>query len=294
MPETFIEVAVQPETPEDAAKLVAAMQKIMAQDKTYAVIHATDNKTTLLKGQSELQLEILVTRLRKEFLINLSAGAPQVNYQRTFHRHATIDYTYENSRNGKPQFAKIVLGFEPLPCGTGYLFESKIPENTLPLEYVQNIADTLQVINKSGCMEGFPVTDFKAILKAGCACNEASSASAFEIATRVAFGRAIDQVTVLLEPIMKVVVITPENCMGDVIGDLNKRRGQVRSMDQRDDAQIINAMVPLAEMIGYLNNLRGMTQGRASHSMQFDHYEPIPTAQPSDDGRFPPAAAIRA
>jgi elongation factor G len=218
MPETFIEVAVKPETTEDAAKLVTAMQDIMAEDKTCAVIHASDDKEVVLKGQSELHLEELVTRLRKVFLIKLSVGAPQVNYQRTFHRHAMIDYTYENSRNGKPQFAKIVLGFEPFPCGTGYLFESKIPENTLPLEYVQSIADTLQAINQSGRMEGFPVTDFKVILKAGCACNEASSASAFEIATRVAFGRAIDQATVLLEPIMKIAIITPENFMGDVMG----------------------------------------------------------------------------
>jgi elongation factor G len=246
MPETLIEVAVKPETPEDAATLVAAMQEIMAKDSTCAVIHAADNKEVVLKGQSEFHLEEVVTRLREVFLIKLRVGAPQVNYQRTFHRHTTIDYTYENSRGSKPQFAKIVIGFEPLPNGAGFQFEARLPENTLPQEYSQRIEDTLHTINKSGRADGFPVVDFKAILKAGCACNEASSVSAFEIATRIAFGRTIDQATVLLEPIMKIEIVAPENFIGEVIGEINSRRGQVSHAGERGDMYVVNAMVPLA------------------------------------------------
>ena len=278
-PNPVIEVAVEPKTKADQEKMGVALQRLADEDPSFRV--AVDHETgqTIIKGMGELHLEILVDRMKREFKVDANVGQPQVAYRETITRKTTINYTHKKQSGGAGQFAKISIDFEPLPPGSGYQFESEIVGGSVPKEYIPGVEKGLENAKETGVFAGFPCIDFKATLTDGAYHDVDSSVLAFEIASRAAFREGMPKAApVLLEPIMKVEVVTPENFMGDVIGDLNSRRGQVTGMDQRGNAQVVNALVPLAEMFGYVNNLRSMTQGRASYSMQFDHYAPVPNA----------------
>jgi elongation factor G len=225
----------------------------------------------------ELHLEILVDRMRREFKVEANVGAPQVAYRETISKKAEIDYTHKKQSGGSGQFAKIKLIFEPLEAGSGFVFESSIVGGAIPKEYIPGVQKGLTMSLNNGVIAGFPVIDFKATLIDGSYHDVDSSVLAFEIAAKAAFREGIGKCAPkLLEPIMKVEVVTPEEYMGDIIGDLNSRRGQVSGMDSRGNARVISAMVPLAAMFGYVNNLRSMSQGRAQYTMHFDHYEQVP------------------
>ena len=227
----------------------------------------------------ELHLEILVDRMRREFKVEASVGAPQVAYRETITRSAEIDYTHKKQTGGSGQFARVKLIFEPLEPGEGFVFENKVTGGSVPKEFVPGVAKGLNSSREAGVLAGFPLIDFKATLIDGASHDVDSSVLAFEIATRAAFREGIPRAApVLLEPMMRVEVVTPEEYMGDIIGDLNSRRGNITGMDARGNAQVINAMVPLANMFGYINNLRSMSQGRAQYTMHFDHYEKVPQA----------------
>jgi elongation factor G len=230
-----------------------------------------------MKGMGELHLEILVDRMQREFKVDATVGAPQVAYRETITKPTTIDYTHKKQSGGAGQFAKIELDFEPLDAGEGIVFESKIVGGRVPKEYIPGVEKGIKLSTDSGFLAGFPVIDFKCTLVDGAYHDVDSSVMAFEIAARAAFREAMPKAkAVLLEPMMKVEVVTPEDYMGDIIGDLNSRRGQVSGMEQRGVNHVINSMVPLANMFGYVNNLRSMSQGRASYTMTFDHYEQVP------------------
>jgi elongation factor G len=227
----------------------------------------------------ELHLEILVDRMKREFKVEASVGAPQVAYRETITRSAEIDYTHKKQTGGSGQFARVKLTFEPLAPGEGFVFENKVTGGSVPKEFVAGVVKGLNSSRETGVLAGFPLIDFKATLFDGASHDVDSSVLAFEIATRAAFREGIPRAApVLLEPMMRVEVVTPEEYMGDIIGDLNSRRGHITGMDSRGNAQVINAMVPLANMFGYINNLRSMSQGRAQYTMHFDHYEKVPQA----------------
>jgi len=233
----------------------------------------------VIKGMGELHLEILVDRMRREFKVEASVGAPQVAYRETITRSAEIDYTHKKQTGGSGQFARVKLTFEPLEPGEGFVFENKVTGGSVPKEFVAGVVKGLNSSRETGVLAGFPMIDFKATLFDGASHDVDSSVLAFEIATRAAFREGIPRAApVLLEPMMRVEVVTPEEYMGDIIGDLNSRRGHITGMDARGNAQVINAMVPLANMFGYINNLRSMSQGRAQYTMHFDHYEKVPQA----------------
>jgi elongation factor G len=227
----------------------------------------------------ELHLEIIVDRMRREFKVDANVGAPQVAYRETITRPAEVDYTHKKQTGGAGQFARVKLRFEPLPPGSGFDFENAVIGGSVPKEYVPGVEKGLRASTETGVLAGFPVIDLKVILFDGAYHEVDSSALAFEIAARAAFKDGVMRAAPkLLEPVMRVEVVTPELYMGDVIGDLNSRRGQVTGMDTRGNARVIDAMVPLANMFGYVNTLRSMSQGRAQYTMHFDHYEQVPQA----------------
>ena len=276
-PDPVIEVAVEPKTKADQEKMGIALQRLAAEDPSFKVSIDHESGQTVMKGMGELHLEILVDRMQREFKVDASVGAPQVAYRETITQPTTVDYTHKKQSGGAGQFAKIVLEFEPLEKGSGIVFESKIVGGRVPKEYIPGVEKGIKLSTESGFLAGFPVIDFKCILVDGAFHDVDSSVMAFEIAARAAFREAMPKAkAVLLEPMMKVEVVTPEEYMGDVIGDLNSRRGQVSGMEQRSVNHVVNGMVPLANMFGYVNNLRSMSQGRASYTMTFDHYEQVP------------------
>ncbi len=276
-PDPVIEVAVEPKTKADQEKMGIALQRLAAEDPSFKVSIDHESGQTVMKGMGELHLEILVDRMQREFKVDASVGAPQVAYRETITQPTTVDYTHKKQSGGAGQFAKIVLEFEPLEKGGGIVFESKIVGGRVPKEYIPGVEKGIKLSTESGFLAGFPVIDFKCILVDGAYHDVDSSVMAFEIAARAAFREAMPKAkAVLLEPMMKVEVVTPEEYMGDVIGDLNSRRGQVSGMEQRGVNHVVNGMVPLANMFGYVNNLRSMSQGRASYTMTFDHYEQVP------------------
>ena len=276
-PEPVIEVAVEPKTKADQEKMGVALQRLAAEDPSFKVSVDHESGQTVMKGMGELHLEILVDRMQREFKVDASVGAPQVAYRETITRPTKIDYTHKKQSGGAGQFAKIILEFEPLEKGEGIIFESKIVGGRVPKEYIPGVEKGIKLSTDSGYLAGFPVIDFKCTLIDGAYHDVDSSVMAFEIAARAAFREAMPKAkAVLLEPMMKVEVVTPEEYMGDVIGDLNSRRGQVSGMEQRGVNHVVNGMVPLANMFGYVNNLRSMSQGRASYTMTFDHYEQVP------------------
>ncbi len=276
-PEPVIEVAVEPKTKADQEKMGLALSRLAAEDPSFRVTSDVESGQTVIKGMGELHLEIIVDRMRREFKVEANVGAPQVAYRETITRLAEVDYTHKKQSGGSGQFGRVKIVFEPLEAGSGFVFENKIIGGAVPKEYIPGVQKGIVSAMDNGVVAGFPLIDFKATLIDGAYHDVDSSALAFEIAARAAFREGIGKCAPrLLEPIMKVEVVTPEEYMGDIIGDLNSRRGQISSMDQRANARVINAMVPLASMFGYVNTLRSMSQGRAQFTMQFDHYEQVP------------------
>ncbi|MFW0778314.1 MAG: elongation factor G [Rickettsiales bacterium] len=277
-PEPVIELAVEPKTKADQEKMGVALGRLASEDPSLRISSNEETGQTILKGMGELHLDIIVDRMKREFKVEANIGAPQVAYRETITKKETIEYTHKKQSGGSGQFAKIVLEIEPLEPGEGFQFESKIVGGSVPKEYIPGVQKGLESSMSNGVVAGFPTIDFKATLIDGQYHDVDSSVLAFEIAARAAFREGFPKAgPVLLEPMMKVEVVTPEDYMGDVIGDLNSRRGQVAGMDQRGNARVVDAMVPLAEMFGYVNNLRSMSQGRAQYSMQFDHYAEVPS-----------------
>ncbi len=278
-PDPVIEVAVEPKTKSDQEKMGVALNRLAAEDPSFRVTSDPESGQTVIKGMGELHLEILVDRMRREFKVDANVGAPQVAYRESITKTAEIDYTHKKQTGGSGQFARVKLTFSPQERGEGFLFENTIVGGSVPREYIPGVEKGLNSAMDTGVLAGFPVVDVKVTLTDGAYHDVDSSVLAFEIASRAAFKEGIAKAgPVLLEPIMKVEVVTPEDYMGDIIGDLNSRRGQVSGMDQRGNARVVDAMVPLANMFGYVNTLRSMSQGRAQYTMQFDHYEPVPQA----------------
>jgi elongation factor G len=276
-PDPVIEVAIEPKTKADQEKMSAALVKLAQEDPSFRVSTDQESGQTILKGMGELHLDIKVDILRRTYKVEANVGAPQVAYRETISKAAEIDYTHKKQSGGSGQYARIKLRFEPLAPGGGYEFENDIVGGAVPKEYIPGVEKGLEGSRNSGVLVGFPVIDFKITLIDGAYHDVDSSALAFEIAARAAFKEGIAKAgPKLLEPVMKVEVVTPEDFMGDVIGDLNSRRGQVQNMDMRGNARVVTAMVPLANMFGYVNTLRGMSQGRAAYSMHFDHSEQVP------------------
>ncbi len=278
-PEPVIEIAVEPKTKGDQEKMGQALARLATEDPSFRVSVDDESGQTVIKGMGELHLEIIVDRMKREFKVDANVGAPQVAYRETISRSAEIDYTHKKQTGGAGQYARVKLRFEPLPPGSGFVFENSVVGGTVPKEYVPGVEKGLRASTENGVLAGFPVIDLKAQLFDGAYHDVDSSVLAFEIAARAAFKEGVLKAAPkLLEPIMRVEVVTPDEYMGDVIGDLNSRRGQVTGMDQRGNARVIDAMVPLANMFGYVNTLRSMSQGRAQYTMHFDHYEQVPQA----------------
>jgi elongation factor G len=278
-PEPVIEIAVEPKTKGDQEKMGQALARLATEDPSFRVSVDHESGQTIIKGMGELHLEIIVDRMKREFKVDANIGPPQVAYRETISRVAEVDYTHKKQTGGAGQYARIKLRFEPLPPGSGFEFENDVVGGAVPKEYVPGVEKGLRASIENGVLAGFPVIDLKVTLEDGAYHDVDSSVLAFDIAARAAFKDGVMKAGPrLLEPIMRVEVVTPEEYMGDVIGDLNSRRGQVTGMDSRGNARVINAMVPLANMFGYVNTLRSMTQGRAQYTMHFDHYEQVPQA----------------
>jgi len=276
-PEPVIEVAVEPKTKADIEKMGVALSRLAAEDPSFRVSTDSESGQTVIKGMGELHLDIIVDRMRREFKVEANVGAPQVAYRETISKKHEIDYTHKKQSGGSGQFARIKLVLEPNEQGGGFVFESKIVGGNVPKEYIPGVEKGLRSAMTTGVLAGFPMTDLKATLIDGAYHDVDSSALAFEIAARAAYRDGCKLAgPKLLEPIMKVEVVTPEDYMGDVIGDLNSRRGQISGMEDRGNAKVIGASVPLANMFGYINTLRSMSQGRAQYTMQFDHYAEVP------------------
>ncbi|MEQ1752979.1 MAG: elongation factor G [Micropepsaceae bacterium] len=278
-PEPVISVAIEPKTKADQEKMGAALARLAQEDPSFRVSVDEESGQTILRGMGELHLDIKVDILRRTYKVDANIGAPEVAYRETLTKAVEIDYTHKKQTGGSGQFARVKIAFEPLPAGSGFIFENDVVGGSVPKEYVPGVEKGLNASRDSGVLAGFPLIDFKATLIDGAFHEVDSNVLTFEIASRAAFRELKERKAVkLLEPMMKVEVVTPEDFMGGVIGDLNSRRGQVQGTDQRGNAQVITAMVPLANMFGYVNTLRSMSQGRASYSMTFDHYEDVPRA----------------
>ena len=278
-PEPVIEIAVEPKTKGDQEKMGLALNRLAAEDPSFRVKTDEESGQTIIAGMGELHLDIIVDRMRREFKVEANIGAPQVAYRETITRRAEIDYTHKKQTGGTGQFARVKLVIEPNEVGAGYTFESSIVGGSVPKEYIPGVTKGIESVMSSGPIAGFPMVDIKATLTDGAYHDVDSSVLAFEIAARAGFREGIAKAgPKLLEPIMKVEVVTPADYMGDVIGDLNSRRGQINGTEDRGVVTAITAMVPLANMFGYVNNLRSMSQGRAQYSMVFDHYEQVPQA----------------
>ena len=278
-PDPVIEIAIEPKTKADQEKMSQALQRLAAEDPSFQVSVDHESGQTIMKGMGELHLDILVDRMKREFKVEANIGAPQVAYRETITKVAEIDYTHKKQTGGSGQFAKMTVVFEPAEVGEGFVFESEIVGGSIPKEYIPGVQKGIEQAKETGIVAGFPVVDFKVRLIDGAYHDVDSSVMAFEIAAKAAFREAMKKASPqLLEPMMKVEVVTPEEYMGDIIGDLNSRRGQVNSMEDRGNAKVVTALVPLANMFGYINNLRSMSQGRAQYTMQFDHYSAVPAA----------------
>ncbi len=277
-PEPVIEIAIEPKSKADQEKLGLALSKLAAEDPSFRVSTDFESGQTILKGMGELHLDIKVDILKRTYKVDANIGAPQVAYRETITRSAEIDYTHKKQTGGTGQFARVKFNVTPAEPGEGFSFESKIIGGSVPKEYIPGVQKGLESVLGAGVVAGFPVVDVKVELIDGAFHEVDSSALAFEIASRAALREALQKgSSVLLEPVMKVEVTTPEDYTGSVIGDLNSRRGQIQGQDMRGNAVVINAMVPLANMFGYVNTLRSMSQGRANYTMLFDHYEQVPS-----------------
>jgi elongation factor G len=276
-PEPVIEIAIEPKSKADQEKLGVALAKLAAEDPSFRVSTDHESGQTILKGMGELHLDIKVDILRRTYKVDANIGAPQVAFREKITKKAEVDYTHKKQTGGTGQFARVKFIVEPGEPGSGFVFESKVVGGSVPKEYIPGVEKGLNSVLGAGVVAGFPVVDVKVQLVDGAYHDVDSSALAFEIASRAAFRDALQKgKSVLLEPIMKVECVTPEDYTGSVIGDLNSRRGQIQGQDMRGNANVINAMVPLMNMFGYVNNLRSMSQGRATFSMSFDHYAEAP------------------
>ncbi|MEM6649539.1 MAG: elongation factor G [Pseudomonadota bacterium] len=278
-PEPVIELAVEPKTKADQEKMGVALQRLAAEDPSFRVSSDEESGQTIIKGMGELHLDILVDRMKREFKVEANVGAPQVAYRETISNEVDIDYTHKKQSGGSGQFARVKMKVKPRQPGEGYEFISSIVGGSIPKEYIPGVEKGLNSVREAGLMVGFPVLDFEVELYDGAFHDVDSSVLAFEIAARAAMREHKGELGMaLLEPVMKVEVVTPDEYTGTVIGDLNSRRGQIQGQEIRGNATVVNAMVPLANMFGYVNNLRSATQGRAQYTMQFDHYERVPNA----------------
>ncbi len=278
-PEPVIEVAVEPKTKGDQEKLSIALNRLAQEDPSFRVSVDQESGQTLIRGMGELHLDILVDRMKREFKVEANVGAPQVAYRETITKSSYIDYTHKKQTGGSGQFARVKMELEPGDPGTGFVFESKVVGGNVPREYIPGVEKGIRSVLDNGILAGFPMLDMKATLVDGAYHDVDSSVMAFEIASRAAFREAAQKAgPKLLEPMMKVEVVTPEDYVGGIIGDLTSRRGQVQGQEMRGTAAVINSMVPLANMFGYVNTLRSMSQGRAQFTMQFDHYSQVPQA----------------
>src|SRR3954464_9958004 len=278
-PDPVIEIAIEPKSKADQEKLGVALAKLVAEDPSFRVTTDQESGQTILKGMGELHLDIKVDILKRTYKVDANIGAPQVAYREKISKSVTVDYTHKKQTGGSGQFARVKIVAEPLPPAAGFEFENDVVGGTVPKEYIPGVEKGLESVLGSGVLAGFPVVDLKVTLIDGAYHDVDSWALAFEICARAALRDALNKGSpVLLEPIMKVEVVTPEDYTGSVIGDLNSRRGQIHGQDMRGNANVVNAMVPLANMFGYVSNLRSMSQGRATFTMQFDHYEQVPQA----------------
>ncbi|MEM7694286.1 MAG: elongation factor G [Pseudomonadota bacterium] len=278
-PDPVIDIAIEPKTKSDQEKMGLALNRLAAEDPSFRVKTDHESGQTIISGMGELHLDILVDRMKREFKVEANIGQPQVAYRETITKTAEIDYTHKKQTGGTGQFARVKLTIEPSEAGEGFLFENTIVGGSVPKEYIPGVEKGISSVMTSGPIAGFPMVDIKATLTDGAFHDVDSSVLAFEIAGRAAFREGCQKANPkLLEPIMKVEVVTPDEFAGTVMGDLNSRRGQIQGTETRGVASVVNAFVPLANMFGYVSNLRSMTQGRAQYTMQFDHYEQVPQA----------------
>ena len=275
-PDPVIEIAVEPKTKGDQEKMGEALARLAKEDPLLEFLQMKSGQT-IIKGMGELHLDIIVDRMKREFKVEANVGAPQVAYRETIEKSAEFEYIHKKQSGGAGQFAKVKLFVEPQEPGKGRDVESAIKGGAIPKEFIPGVEKGIETVSDSGILAGFPLIDYKVTIVDGLHHDVDSSVLAFELASRACFKEACTQGGLkLLEPIMRVEVVTPEDYMGDVIGDLNSRRGQISTQEQRGNATVITAMVPLANMFGYINNLRSMSQGRAQYSMFFDHYSKVP------------------
>jgi elongation factor G len=276
-PEPVIELSVEPKTKADQERMGLALNRLAAEDPSFRVSTDHESGQTIIKGMGELHLEILVDRMKREFKVEANVGAPQVAYRESLARATDVDYTHKKQSGGSGQFGRVKIRVVPGERGAGITFHDDIKGGNIPREYIPSVEKGMRETAATGSLVGFPIIDFDIHLLDGAYHDVDSSALAFEIAGRGAMREAAEKAGIkLLEPIMKVEVVTPEEFMGDVIGDLNSRRGQIQGTDSRGNAQVVEANVPLANMFGYVNELRSFSQGRAQYSMQFSHYDEVP------------------
>ena len=277
-PEPVIELSVEPKTKADQEKMGVALNRLSAEDPSFRVSTDHESGQTIIKGMGELHLDIIVDRMKREFKVEANVGAPQVAYREYLAKPVDIDYTHKKQSGGTGQFGRVKVKVTPGERGSGFVFKDEIKGGNIPKEYIPAIEKGFRETAATGSLIGFPIIDFEVLLYDGAYHDVDSSALAFEIAARGAMREVAQKAGIkLLEPIMKVEVVTPEEFMGDVIGDLNSRRGQIQGTDSRGNAQVVEAMTPLANMFGYVNSLRSFTQGRAQYSMQFSHYDEVPS-----------------
>ena len=276
-PDPVIEIAVEPKTKADQEKMGEALGRLAKEDPSFRVTSDEESGQTIIKGMGELHLDIIVDRMKREFKVEANVGAPQVAYRETIENPSEVEYTHKKQSGGAGQFAKVKLLVEPQEPGKGREVESKIKGGAIPKEFIPGVEKGIETVSDNGILAGFPMIDYKVTILDGLHHDVDSSVLAFELASRACFKDACTKSGLkLLEPVMRVEVVTPEDYMGDVIGDLNSRRGQISTQEQRGNATVITAMVPLANMFGYINSLRSMSQGRAQYSMFFDHYSKVP------------------
>ena len=276
-PEPVIELSVEPKTKADQEKMGIALNRLAAEDPSFRVSTDHESGQTIIKGMGELHLEILVDRMKREFKVEANVGAPQVAYREYLKKAVDVDYTHKKQSGGTGQFGRVKVKLTPGERGAGIVFKDEVKGGNIPKEYIPAIEKGFRETAATGSLVGFPIIDFDIVLYDGAYHDVDSSALAFEITARGAMREAAQKAGItLLEPVMKVEVVTPEDYLGDVIGDMNSRRGQIQGTDTRGNAQAVTAMVPLANMFGYVNSLRSFTQGRASYSMQFSHYDEVP------------------
>jgi len=277
-PDPVIEVAVEPKTKADYEKMGQALGRLAQEDPSFRVATDEESGQTIIKGMGELHLEILVDRMKREFKVEADVGAPQVAYRETITKDVEVDYTHKKQSGGAGQFARVKMKFKPLDRNSGIKFNNSVVGGNIPREYIPGVEKGINSAAQNGVIAGYNVIDFEAEVYDGAFHDVDSSVLAFEIASRAAFREAVGKAgPKLLEPMMKVEVVTPEDYMGDIIGDLNSRRGQIEKMEDRGNAKVVSSVVPLANMFGYVNNLRSMSQGRASYTMLFSHYDVVPS-----------------